>query len=78
MPRIAYCVYETRVVFTVDLDADVVRGVEVYRETLEHVDTGLSFVPERRDWPTLQARARALVERRPDDAELRWADDEAV
>jgi hypothetical protein len=76
MPRLAYCVYETRVVFTVDLDADAVLGVEIYRETLVHVDTGLSFLPEKRDWPALQARARALVERQPDATPVRWADDE--
>ncbi len=78
MARLAYCIYETRIVFTVDLDADAVLGVEVYREALVHVDTGLSFVPAKQAWPALQAQARALVERQPDAAALRWADDEPV
>jgi hypothetical protein len=32
--RLGYCVHEPRVVFTVDLRAEVVLGVEVYREAL--------------------------------------------
>lgn len=73
MPQIAYVVYDVKVVFTVDLEHEVVELAEIDAETLEHFDTSLAEPPPgSRDWLRLHARARELVEAAPRVAKLKW------
>ena len=76
MSKHAYVIYDARVVFTVDLEHDVIESAEIYAKSLEHVDTGLSEQATRSESERLHQRARALVEADPTVAPLVWTNED--
>jgi hypothetical protein len=75
MSKLAYVIYDARVVFTVDLERDVIKSAEVYAEPLTHIDTGLSEQATPAETERLHQHARALVEADPTAAPLVWTNE---
>jgi hypothetical protein len=76
MSKQAYVIYDVRVVFTVDLEREVIESAEIYAKSLEHVDTGLSEQVSRSELERLHQRARSLVEADPTRAPLIWTNED--
>ena len=72
MSKLAYVIYDARVVFTVDLENDVIQSAEVYTEPLAHLDTGLAEGATPGEMERLHQRARSLVEADPTAAPFVW------
>jgi hypothetical protein len=70
MSKLAYVIYDARVVFAVDLENDVIQSAEVDAESLAHVDTGLAEDATPTVMQRLHQRARSLVEADPSAAPL--------
>lgn len=75
MSKLAYVIYDARVVFTVDLEHDVIQSAEVYAGSLAHIDTGLAEETTAAEMERLHQRARSLVEADPTAAPLVWTNE---
>lgn len=68
----AWVIYNATVAFTVDLDREQVEDVELYADSLEHLDTGLSSGIV--DWRRLHEQARAIVEANVRASHPHWSE----
>jgi len=61
----ARVIYAARIVFFVDLERELVEAATIEIDSLEHVDTRLTFIPLEGVGPHLERLAQGTVERNP-------------